>query len=181
MIDPIDGTFAFTRKIPEFCVVVGYQSNKIVTFCVIYDPIADELYTAERGYGVSCNGNRIISSKARKIPASILIAKFEIRERLNKILFENKVNSRNAFSAQGIIYLLKNQYDATINVIRDPWDRIHAIFLEEYGLTLESFDGEQVTIDTKEYLAYHPEHKPLFRKIIAKYKKEAAREGVGIK
>jgi myo-inositol-1(or 4)-monophosphatase len=59
VIDPIDGTSNFVRGIAFFCISIAYVWQGEVELGVIYDPIADELFAARRGFGATCNGKPI--------------------------------------------------------------------------------------------------------------------------
>lgn len=56
IIDPIDGTSNFVRGIAAWCVSLAYFSGGDVVLGMIYDPMADELFAAQRGAGAFCNG-----------------------------------------------------------------------------------------------------------------------------
>src|SRR3989338_7275566 len=62
IIDPIDGTTAFTRGIAQFAVVISFVKNNNIEMSVVYDPIADELFFAKRGKGAFLNGKKITVS-----------------------------------------------------------------------------------------------------------------------
>lgn len=59
IIDPLDGTVNFAHKIPFFCVSIAYAEGCDVKLGVIYNPITDELFTAEKGKGAFFNGQRL--------------------------------------------------------------------------------------------------------------------------
>src|SRR5574342_296543 len=55
-IDPLDGTVNYAHNIPIFSVSIAYASNGIMSLAAVYDPIRDEMFTAERGKGAHLNG-----------------------------------------------------------------------------------------------------------------------------
>ena len=59
VIDPIDGTRNFAEGIPHFCVVVALARGDQMVVGVTYDPIAEELFTAQQGQGAFLNGEAI--------------------------------------------------------------------------------------------------------------------------
>src|SRR3990170_5987011 len=59
IIDPLDGTTNFSHGFPFFCVSIGFEEAGEVTFGAVYDPMLDELFTAEKGIGASLNGKKI--------------------------------------------------------------------------------------------------------------------------
>src|SRR3989344_3874896 len=59
IIDPIDGTKNFIKKEDGFSVSIGVEYKKELIVGVIYAPMFDLLFTAEKGKGAFCNGERI--------------------------------------------------------------------------------------------------------------------------
>jgi myo-inositol-1(or 4)-monophosphatase len=72
-VDPLDGTTNFLHGLPQFCISVGLEREGQVVAGVIYDPIKDELYVAERGKGAYLN-NRRLRVAARQDMADALVA-----------------------------------------------------------------------------------------------------------
>ncbi|HEY7608875.1 MAG TPA: inositol monophosphatase family protein, partial [Alphaproteobacteria bacterium] len=71
--DPIDGTTNFLHGIPHFCVTIAHWRNGEIVAGIIYQPIGDELYWAERGMGAYHNRRRLRVS-ARQNLADALVA-----------------------------------------------------------------------------------------------------------
>lgn len=63
IIDPIDGTANFVRKLPITCISLGFVVKKEQTIGIIYNPFLNEMYTAIKGRGAFLNGKRIYTSK----------------------------------------------------------------------------------------------------------------------
>ncbi|MDD9953951.1 MAG: inositol monophosphatase family protein [Candidatus Woesearchaeota archaeon] len=59
IIDPIDGTANFSRGIPFFCVSIGLAKNNELVAGVIYSPVFNELFFAQKGKGATLNGKKI--------------------------------------------------------------------------------------------------------------------------
>ena len=66
VIDPIDGTVNFLHGIPHFAISIALQSNNEIVSGVIYDPIKDEMFFAEKNNGAFFNNHRIRVSKKIK-------------------------------------------------------------------------------------------------------------------
>ena len=65
IIDPIDGTSNFLHGIPHFAISVGLEHDKEIICGIIYDPIKDEMFTAEKGNGSYLNNQRMrVSSRS---------------------------------------------------------------------------------------------------------------------
>lgn len=72
VVDPIDGTRNFAEGIPHFCVVVAIAKGNEVVCGVTYDPVRDELFAAQQGYGASLNGQPIHVSDRQDIDEALL-------------------------------------------------------------------------------------------------------------
>src|SRR5512141_2547648 len=69
-IDPLDGTVNYAHHIPIFCVSLAYASNGKLSLGVVYEPMRDEMFTAERGKGARLNGKTIQASTATELQKS---------------------------------------------------------------------------------------------------------------
>ena len=67
IIDPIDGTLNFLHGIPHFAISIALKSNNEIVSGLIYDPIKDELFFAEKDNGAFYNNHRIKVSKKNEI------------------------------------------------------------------------------------------------------------------
>src|SRR5512145_107296 len=75
-IDPLDGTVNYAHHIPIFCVSIAYAFGGKTTLGAVYDPMRDEMFTAERGQGAYLNGKRIQASTASDLQKSLLVTGF---------------------------------------------------------------------------------------------------------
>lgn len=72
VIDPLDGTNNFVMGIPDFAVSIGLLKNEEAIFGVIYNPVIDQLYTAEKGKGAFLNGKQIHVNSENDIKRSTI-------------------------------------------------------------------------------------------------------------
>jgi myo-inositol-1(or 4)-monophosphatase len=72
VVDPIDGTRNFAEGIPHFCIVVAVANGGQVVAGVTYDPVRDELFSAQQGAGAYLDGQRIHISDRQNIDEAIL-------------------------------------------------------------------------------------------------------------
>jgi len=81
-IDPLDGTVNYAHGIPFFSVSLGYEEAGQVVLGVVYDPVRDECYTAQRGQGAHLNGRPLHVSTTDELIQSLLVTGFpyDIRE-----------------------------------------------------------------------------------------------------
>ncbi len=75
-IDPLDGTVNYAHHIPIFCVSIGYASNGTMSLATVYDPMRDEMFTAERGKGAYLNGRHLRVSGVTELQKSLLVTGF---------------------------------------------------------------------------------------------------------
>jgi len=73
IIDPIDGTFNFLNGLPHFAISVAYEENGEIISGIIFDPIKNEMFSAEKGNGAYLNNSRIRVSSKRKIKDSLIV------------------------------------------------------------------------------------------------------------
>src|SRR5437016_12894267 len=82
-VDPLDGTTNYAHGYPCFCVSIGLEHKGELVVGVVYDPILDEMFAAERGGGATLNGRRIHVSEVEDLNRALLCTGFpyDVRER----------------------------------------------------------------------------------------------------
>ncbi|MGD9784087.1 MAG: inositol monophosphatase family protein [Hyphomicrobiaceae bacterium] len=73
IVDPLDGTTNFLHSIPLFCISIGLEREGQLVAGLIYNPISDEMFAAERGKGAYLNDNRRLRVAARKQVADAVV------------------------------------------------------------------------------------------------------------
>ena len=73
IIDPIDGTTNFLNGIPQFAISIGYEEDSEIKCGVIFDPIKNEMFCAEKGNGAYLNNSRIRVSNKKKLKDALLV------------------------------------------------------------------------------------------------------------
>ena len=74
IIDPIDGTSNFLHGIPHFAISVGLEHNNEIICGIVYDPIKDEMFVAEKGNGSYMNNQRMRVSSRSKLKDCIIFS-----------------------------------------------------------------------------------------------------------
>ena len=74
IIDPIDGTSNFLHGIPHFAISIGLEHNKEIICGIVYDPIKDEMFSAEKGNGSYINNQRMRVSARSKLKDCIIFS-----------------------------------------------------------------------------------------------------------
>jgi myo-inositol-1(or 4)-monophosphatase len=75
-VDPLDGTVNYAHGVPIFSVSIAFAKDGEVRLGVVYDPMQDECFTAERGSGAYLNGMRLHVSSAPDLANSLLVTGF---------------------------------------------------------------------------------------------------------
>ena len=104
IIDPIDGTTNFLHGIPHFAISIGLEHNKEIICGIIYDPIKDEMFTAEKGNGSYLNNQRMRVSSRSKLKDCIIFTGGPKQDSKEK---ETALKEYNNFSSKVLIPIRK--------------------------------------------------------------------------
>ncbi len=72
IIDPLDGTTNFLHGIPQFAISIALEHQGVIVAGLIYNPVTDEMYTAERGSGAFLNDRRLRVAARRELTDSVI-------------------------------------------------------------------------------------------------------------
>jgi myo-inositol-1(or 4)-monophosphatase len=88
VFDPLDGTSNYASGIPIFCSTLALEIDGVPTVGAVFDPMRNELFTAERGVGAWLNGEQLHVSTTDKLTDAMLVTGFpyDVRERLDDFL-----------------------------------------------------------------------------------------------
>jgi myo-inositol-1(or 4)-monophosphatase len=138
VVDPIDGTQNFLRGMPWYCVALAYVEEGRTQLGVIYDPNADELFTAERGEGAHLNGERIQVSGCAHLGSAVIGVGHSPRHAPEAFLkpfshvVEQGAQTRNLLcGALQLAHVACGRLDATFDPYLLPWDVLAGILLVE--------------------------------------------------
>ncbi len=170
-VDPLDGTTNFAHGFPQFCVSMGLEQRETglapeedgtLRAAVIYDPLRDELFTAERGLGATLNGKAIRVSKIGELAEALVATGFPSRKRHQSpnIHFYHEFTLRShgvrraGSAALDLAYVAAGRLDAFWEFNLNPWDTAAGILLvEEAGGRVSDFAGGAFRLDSREVLA----------------------------
>ena len=97
-IDPLDGTINFKSGFPLFCVSIGIEQHGEFILGVIYNPLTDELYAAEKGKGAFLNDKKIhVNTLSSADGVHVVDASFRDERTKRKLLYITKLT---AFSSR---------------------------------------------------------------------------------
>jgi myo-inositol-1(or 4)-monophosphatase len=137
VIDPIDGTVNYYYGIPHFCISIALREKGEIIVGVIYDPIREELWHAERGGAAYLNDKPITVSKSTEISKSIIsigmsktMAELEIAFSIFKDLMARARKCRLMGSAAlDLAYVATGRFDAYIERSVNWWDIAAGVLL----------------------------------------------------
>jgi myo-inositol-1(or 4)-monophosphatase len=162
IIDPLDGTTNYAHGYPCFCVSIGLQHKGRLELGVVYDPMRDEVFSAERGQGAALNGRRIQVSTTRALASALLCTGFpyDVRERsefarhfANFIMAAQGVR-RDGAAALDLAYVAAGRFDGFWEEGLKPWDVAAGVLLiEEAGGRVSTYSGAPFDINTPPILA----------------------------
>ena len=72
IVDPLDGTTNFLHGIPQFAISIGLERDGAIVAGVIYNPVTDELFTAERGKGAFLNDQRLRVAARKRLAEAVV-------------------------------------------------------------------------------------------------------------
>jgi len=135
IIDPIDGTSNFLHGIPHFAISIALQSNNEIVSGLIFDPIKNELFYAEKNSGSFFNNQRIKVSK-KKVLEECLFATGGKDENINEI-----VTRKSGSAALDMAYVAAGRYDGYYQNSLNLWDIAAGIIIvKEAGGIVNEID-----------------------------------------
>lgn len=171
IIDPLDGTSNYIHQIPLFAISIGIMEGRRLHAGVIYDPLHDELFTAQKGTGAFLNGRPMRVSRVARL-ADALIATgipFRARERFDEYLSSfQKISMasvglrRGGSAALDMAYVACGRFDAFWELDLSPWDiAAGTVLVEEAGGRVSDVQGRADFLESGDTLAtngrIHPE------------------------
>lgn len=170
-VDPLDGTTNFAHGFPVFCVSLGLEhrpagtpegSDGPLAAAVLYDPLRDELFVAERGKGAYLNGRKLTPSKTPRLSEALLATGFPSRSRhaspnihfYHELTLRSHGLRRAGSAALDLAYVAAGRIDGYWEFGLNPWDTAAgALLVLEAGGTLTRYDGSPFRLDSREVLA----------------------------
>tara|TARA_S200000501_G_scaffold353483_1_gene373308 strand:+ start:75 stop:857 length:783 start_codon:yes stop_codon:yes gene_type:complete len=151
IVDPIDGTTNFMHGNPNFAISIAAEINNRLEAAIIYSPITDEMFTAERGKGSFLNDKRIRVATRKKLSDSILITGIPHLGRGNKELFIKEMDMiipevagirRSGSASLDLAWIAAGRYDIFWERGLSIWDIAAGILLvREAGGFAKGIDG----------------------------------------
>ena len=135
IIDPIDGTVNFLHGVPHFAISIALKSNNEIVSGLIFDPIKDEMFFAEKDRGAFFNNHKIRVSKKNKLENCLFVTGGKIKQ-------EPDLSYRKSgCAALDMAYVAAGRYDGYFQNNLNLWDIAAGIILiKEAGGVLNKID-----------------------------------------
>ncbi len=177
-VDPLDGTTNFAHGYPAFNVSLGLARRDEMIVGVVYDPLRDEMFAAEKGSGAYLNERRIRVSSARRLADSLVSTGFPTRNRsesvnihfYHQLAMSTHGVRRGGSAALDLSYVACGRLDAFWEFGLKPWDlAAGTLMVTEAGGLRSDMLGRPHTIASPHLLvdngAVHDEILELFQEI----------------
>ena len=165
VVDPLDGTRNYANGVPHFCTVVGLAREDEVVVGITYDPVRQELFTAEAGKGAYLNGTPISVTESQEMSQSLLSfdlgyvdEKAGLALDMVRGLWPGVQSMRLMGSAAlGIAYAAAGRVDLYFHHALSPWDIVAGLVLvREAGGTIVDRHGRPAGLRTPSVIASSP-------------------------
>jgi myo-inositol-1(or 4)-monophosphatase len=150
-VDPLDGTTNFAHSYPVFNVTLALEHAGQMITGVVFDPIRQELFSAERGAGAYLNNRRIRVSNTRRLEDSLVCTGFPSRKRhlsvnvhfYHQLAMATHGVRRSGSAAIDLAYVACGRLDAFWEFGLNPWDMAAGrLLVEEAGGRVSDMEGK---------------------------------------
>ncbi len=176
IVDPLDGTTNYARRLPCFSVSIALYRHGAVQIGVVYDPLRDEMFAAERDRGAFRNNERMKVSSTRDFDHAVVGTEFARDRRsrarttavFSKLLARVTTGRALGSAALSLCYVAAGRFDGYFHLSLSPWDvAAAALIVEEAGGRITTPAGEPWSIHSKTFVAsnghVHPQLLRIFK------------------
>lgn len=185
IIDPLDGTTNYIHQYPVFSLSIALEYRREIILGVVYEPLRNGMFTAEKGKGAFYNKKRIRVSESRSFEDCLVTTGFPFRRKemtdqylklFKNVFFKCSDLRRAGSAALDFAYLACGRCDAFFEIGLSPWDiAAGAILIKEAGGIITDFSGGPDFLQSGNIVAGNPaiqkkllrEVKNVFRETIA--------------
>jgi myo-inositol-1(or 4)-monophosphatase len=172
IVDPLDGTTNFLHGIPHFAISIALERDGEIVAGLVYDPVRDEMYSAEKGLGAYVNDRRLRVSARRQLADGVIGAGMPIGARgdrptylaiLAAIMGATGGVRRVGAAALDLAYVAAGRFDGFWEFGLSPWDIAAGLLLvREAGGYVSDLSGGQTMMTSGDVLAANDHlHLPL--------------------
>ncbi|HEX9014787.1 MAG TPA: inositol monophosphatase family protein [Chloroflexota bacterium] len=150
IIDPLDGTTNYAHRYPHFAVSIAVELDGEIAVGAVYDPVRDELFSAQAGQGAFVNGKPLSVSKTAGLLHGLLCTGFPYDRdqfgpslrRWDRFIRRAQAVRRDGSAALDICYVAAGRFDGFWENHLQPWDAAAGLLVvREAGGTVSGFDG----------------------------------------
>jgi myo-inositol-1(or 4)-monophosphatase len=181
IVDPLDGTTNFLHGVPMFAISIGLEREGEMVAGLVYNPVLDELFTAEKGQGAYFNDHRIRTSARRELADALISTDIPHRGRpghtrflgsIGKVMAQCSGVRRTGAAALDLAWTAAGRFDAYWEHALSPWDMAAGIVLvREAGGLVSDFEGNAEMFEKSAIIAGAP---PIQRQLLALLRENGA-------
>jgi myo-inositol-1(or 4)-monophosphatase len=155
IIDPIDGTLNFMHGIPQFAISIGLEREGQLVSGVIYNPVTDDLFMAEKGHGAFLNDKRLRVAARKELGPSVIATGLPFMGKegharasaeMAAVMNVTAGIRRMGAASLDLAYVAAGRFDGFWEHGLQPWDMAAGILLvkEAGGVITDMTGGEQM-------------------------------------
>lgn len=162
IVDPLDGTTNYAHGYRFFCVSIALEVEGEVALGAVYDPVTDEMFTAQKGEGALLNGKPTRVSSEDSLVDAMLSTGFSYQnddmrrnlELFNRFIVQARAVRRDGSAALDLCYVACGRFDGFWEISLSAWDvAAGKLIVEESGGSATLFDGSPCSVHDREILA----------------------------
>jgi myo-inositol-1(or 4)-monophosphatase len=163
IVDPLDGTTNFLHGVPLFCIAIALEREGEIVAGLTYNPIHDELCTAEKGHGAFLNSRRLRVAARKALADSLIATGIPHRGRPGHGLFLAECKGlmghvaglrRTGSAALDLAWVAAGRFDGYLDHGLSPWDMAAGTLLvREAGGYVTDAGGGKLMFDTGDIVA----------------------------
>jgi myo-inositol-1(or 4)-monophosphatase len=176
IIDPLDGTTNFLHGFPVYAISIALQHKNRLVLGLVYDPLRDELFTAERGGGAMLNNRKIRVTQPNSLKGTLLGTGFPFKSKQNLAAYLNMFSAlvgdtagirRAGAAALDLAYVASGRLDGFWEIGLQPWDMAAGVLLiQEAGGVSTDFSFKEGYLTSGNLITGSPKIHQLMYKAI---------------
>jgi myo-inositol-1(or 4)-monophosphatase len=157
IIDPIDGTTNFMHGIPQFAISIALEREGQIVSALVFNPVTDEMFTAEKGHGAYLNDKRLRVAARKQLADAVVgtgaprIGHSEdhharFRAQLRDVMLATAAVRRFGSASLDLAFVAAGRFDAFWEERLGPWDMAAGLLLvkEAGGVVTDLTGGERI-------------------------------------
>jgi myo-inositol-1(or 4)-monophosphatase len=176
IIDPLDGTTNYAHGYPCFSVSIALEQEGVIVAGIVYDPMREELFSAQKGQGAFMNGKKISVSGIDSLMNSLLATGFPYDRKVSEkdnmnyfhdLLMASQEVRRDGSAALDLCCVASGRFDGFWELKLKPWDvAAGSLVVSEAGGLVTDLSGKQLDLHVGEILASNGRiHKQMVMKL----------------